>query len=299
MRRLGIEPGLSFDYDAADPAVRSALDRAVSDGLGSIKAKIPTLAKVVNGWQMITDSMGVYGTFYLKRAIISLVGLGANLPEDAVYPINLADADGKPLDGANRYVLHFEQAEIPPAEAFWSLTLYDAAGLSDRQRAEPVRHRRPRPASFNPDGSLDLLIQHESPGADREANWLPAPAGAVQRAVAALRAQGPGDRRTMGAASGAASGLTARGDTNMSARLLDGPAVAAAIREKVLPDVATSQPRPAGRPASGSCSSATTLRRKSTSATRSRRVPRPDCGSTSSGSLPPLASTSCSRSSRG
>ncbi len=164
MRRLGIEPGLSFDYDAADPAVRSALDRAVGDGQANIKAKIPTLAKVVNGWQMITDSMGVYGTFYLKRAIISLVGLGANLPEDAIYPINLADADGKPLDGANRYVLHFEKTEIPPAEAFWSLTLYDQQGFPTANALNRCAIGDRDPLSFNPDGSLDLLIQHESPG---------------------------------------------------------------------------------------------------------------------------------------
>ena len=177
MRRLGIEPGMSFDYDAADPAVRNALDRAVTDGLANIKAKVPTLAKVVNGWQIMTDSMGVYGTFYLKRAVISLVGLGANLPEDAVYPINLGDADGKPLNGANRYVLHFEQAAIPPAEAFWSLTLYDAQGFPTANPLNRCAIGDRDPLSFNPDGSLDLLIQHESPGTDRESNWLPAPAG--------------------------------------------------------------------------------------------------------------------------
>ncbi len=178
MRRLGIEPGMSFDYDAADSAVRNALDRAVTDGLANIKAKIPTLAKVVNGWQIITDSMGVYGTFYLKRAIISLVGLGANLPEDAIYPINLGDADGKPLNGANRYVLHFEQAAIPPAEAFWSLTLYDDHGFPTANALNRCAIGDRDPLSFNPDGSLDLLIQHQSPGTDRESNWLPAPSGA-------------------------------------------------------------------------------------------------------------------------
>ena len=89
MRRLGIEPGMSFDYDGADQAVRNALDRRGQRRPRHIKAKVPTLAKVVNGWQVMTDSMGVYGTFYLKRAVIALVGLGANLPEDAIYPINL------------------------------------------------------------------------------------------------------------------------------------------------------------------------------------------------------------------
>ena len=83
-----------------------------------MKDKIPTLARLVNGWQMNTDTMGGYGNYYLKRAIIALVGLGANLPEDAVYPLNIADGDGQPMDGANRYVFHFSKEELPPVDAF-------------------------------------------------------------------------------------------------------------------------------------------------------------------------------------
>ena len=71
--------------------------------------KVKSLARIVNGWSMNTDTMGVYGDYYLKRAIITQFGLGANLPEDAVYPINLADETGKPLDGGSAYVLHFDK----------------------------------------------------------------------------------------------------------------------------------------------------------------------------------------------
>lgn len=121
--------------------------------------------------------MGVYGTYYIKRAGVALIGLGANLPEDAVYPINLSDSDGKPLDGANAYVLHFTREELPPVDAFWSVTLYDPQGfpyanalnrcaIGDRDRLQ-----------YNADGSLDLYIQHDNPGAPKESNWLPAPAG--------------------------------------------------------------------------------------------------------------------------
>jgi hypothetical protein len=78
---------------------------------------------------MNTDTMGVYGNYYLKRAIVALVGLGANLPEDAVYPLNIGDGEGKPLTGTNKYVLHFAKNEIPPAKAFWSVTLYDKDGF--------------------------------------------------------------------------------------------------------------------------------------------------------------------------
>ena len=73
--------------------------------------KIPTIARVVNNWSMNTDTMGVYGNYYLKRAIVAQIGLGANLPEDAIYPLNLADESGKPLDGANKYAIHFTKDE--------------------------------------------------------------------------------------------------------------------------------------------------------------------------------------------
>ena len=129
MRRIGIEPGKSFDLEKADPAISRALERAAPDALKAMRAKVPTIARVVNGWQMNTDTMGVYGNYYLKRAIVALFGLGANLPEDAVYPLNMGDADGKPLTGANQYALRFAKNEIPPANAFWSVTLYDKDGF--------------------------------------------------------------------------------------------------------------------------------------------------------------------------
>src|SRR5262249_35323481 len=130
MRRLGLEPGKSFDYAKASPTVRAALDRAVGVGQKQMAEKLPTLARVVNGWQMNTDSMGVYGDNYLKRAIVAMVGLGANQPDDAVYPLAVRDANGQPLDGAKAYVLHFEKDELPPVEAFWSVTMYDAQGFA-------------------------------------------------------------------------------------------------------------------------------------------------------------------------
>ncbi len=176
LKRIGIEPGKSFDFDQAPPAVKAGLERAVVDGLKLMKEKSPTLARVVNGWQMNTDTMGVYGNYYLKRAIIAMVGLGANQPEDAIYPMNVADADGQPMEGANKYVLHFTKAELPPVNAFWSVTMYDAEGF---QVANPLNRFAigdRDDLKFNPDGSLDIYIQHESPGQDKESNWLPAPA---------------------------------------------------------------------------------------------------------------------------
>jgi hypothetical protein len=109
MQRIGIERGKSFDIDKLDPAIKTALETVPKDALALMAWKVSSLARVVNGWSMNTDTMGVYGNYYLKRAIITQLGLGANLPEDAIYPINLADDTGKPLDGANRYVLHYRE----------------------------------------------------------------------------------------------------------------------------------------------------------------------------------------------
>jgi hypothetical protein len=177
LKRLGIEPGKGFDYEKADPVVKAALDRATTEGLKVMKEKLPTLARVVNGWQMNTDTMGVYGNYYLKRAIVAMAGLGANQVDDAVYPLCMGDSDGKPLDGTNRYVLHFKKEELPPVEAFWSVTMYDAEGF---QAANPLNRFAIGgydALKYNPDGSLDLYLQHDNPGTDKESNWLPAPKG--------------------------------------------------------------------------------------------------------------------------
>ncbi len=175
LKKIGIEPGKSFDLDKADPAIRTGLVNAPEDARQLMAWKVPTLARVVNGWSMNTDTMGVYGNYYLKRAIVAQFGLGANLPEDAIYPLNLADESGKPLDGTSKYTLHFEKAALPPVNAFWSVTLYDLDGY---QVANPLNRfalSSWMPLKYNADGSLDLYFQNESPGADKEANWLPAP----------------------------------------------------------------------------------------------------------------------------
>jgi hypothetical protein len=177
MRRIGIDRGKSFDIDKLDPAIKTALETVPKDALNLMAWKVSSLARVVNGWSMNTDTMGVYGNYYLKRAIVTQFGLGANLPEDAIYPINLADETGKPLDGANRYVLHFESSATPPVNAFWSVTLYDGEGYQVTNSLNRFAVSSWMPFKFDPDGSLNLYFQNESPGADKEANWLPAPKG--------------------------------------------------------------------------------------------------------------------------
>jgi len=175
LKKIGIEPGKSFDFEKAEPAVRNALASVPEEAQKLMAWKVPTLARVVNGWSMNTDTMGVYGNYYLKRAIVAQVGLGANLPEDAVYPLNLADEAGKPLDGANQYTIHFEKGAAPPARAFWSITLYDADGFQVGNVLNRFAVSSWMPFKYNSDGSLDLYFQNASPGKDKEANWLPAP----------------------------------------------------------------------------------------------------------------------------
>lgn len=173
MRRIGIVPGQPFNTAAVDGAI---LNRAVADAQKTMAEKVATLARIQNGWQMNTDSMGVYGNYYLKRAIVAAVGLGANQPEDAIYPLCVADAEGKPLVAENSYVIHFAKDQLPPVDAFWSITMYDAEGF---QVANPIDRFAigDRDAlNRNADGSIDIYIQHTSPGPDKESNWLPAPA---------------------------------------------------------------------------------------------------------------------------
>jgi hypothetical protein len=126
---------------------------------------------------MNTDTMGVYGNYYLKRANVTQPGLGANLPEDAIYPLNLADDTGRPLDGANKYSIHFEKGATPPVAAFWSITLYDSDGFQVANSLNRFAVSSWMPFQTNADGSLDLYFQNENPGKDKEVNWLPAPKG--------------------------------------------------------------------------------------------------------------------------
>lgn len=175
MARLGIKPG-GFDFASAPAPVRAGLERAAADGLRHMKEKVPTLARVTNGWQMNTDTMGVFGNFYLKRACVAMVGLGANQPEDAIYPLCIVDADGKPPTGEGRYVLRFTKEQLPPVDAFWSLTMYDAEGYQVANAINRFAIGDRDALKFNPDGSLEIYIQHASPGPDKESNWLPAPA---------------------------------------------------------------------------------------------------------------------------
>jgi hypothetical protein len=172
---INVAPGRSFDLDSMDPAIANGLAQSVRDGQAQIlvDTKRPQRVKV-NGWELFTDT-GTYGTNYLWRATVALIGLGADLPEDAIYPHATVDADGQPLTGANRYVIRFPTGERPPVNAFWSLAMYDArqAFVQNPLKRYAIGDRDK--LKLDADGSLTLYIQHASPGKDKESNWLPAP----------------------------------------------------------------------------------------------------------------------------
>ena len=171
---LGIVPGQAFDIGSAGPATARALRRSMRT-FGLLQKALKFM-KTDKGWLVIPDNFADYGTDYMTRAGIALIGLGGILRQDVVYPTAFKDRQGKPLDGAHRYVLHFAKGQTPPANATWSVSMYDADGYYvpnpiDRYNVAPWM-----PLQYHPDDSLDIYIQADSPGADKESNWLPAPA---------------------------------------------------------------------------------------------------------------------------
>ena len=179
LAKLGVVPGQDFDSAKVDPAVAKGIAAAPKPAQekiagwfkGSIAGGDSTLQ---NGW-VFTTKTGTYGTNYLQRALVTEIGLGANRPQDAIYPTSEADAEGKPYDGANKYVMHFDKGQLPPADGFWSLTMYNGDYFFVENPLN--RYNVSSRSKFNPnsDGSIDVYIQNESPGKDKEANWLPAP----------------------------------------------------------------------------------------------------------------------------
>lgn len=175
MKRIGIEPGKSFSLTSAPKEVQDALNAAPEEALPRIKAAWTSAGVLANGWRTNLTAIGTYGADYLHRAGVAYGGLGANVPDDAVYPTAFVDSEGRPFSSGDRYVIHFAKDQIPPVRGFWSLTMYDEHQLFTANPINRYAIGDRDKLAFNPDGSLDLYIQSESPGQDKEANWLPAP----------------------------------------------------------------------------------------------------------------------------
>ena len=173
MASIGLVPGKDFDASKLPADAAKAIPAAAQK---QIMGHFKSSGSDVNGWMFTTDA-GVYGTNYLQRALITAIGLGANRPQDAVYPTSQADATGAPYSGANSYTIHFPRGQTPPANAFWSITMYNAQYFFVDNPLNKYTVSPRNDLKFNADGSLDLFVQADSPGKDKEANWLPAPKG--------------------------------------------------------------------------------------------------------------------------
>ena len=178
MAKIGVVPGQAFDISKFDAATQASLKDLPKVALKRIEANKESLGKLVNGW-VITVGLGVYGTNYMKRAVVAAFGWPANLQEDAVYPYTEVDGAGKQLNGANKYTLTFPMGQTPPVDGFWSITMYEidrgwwfVPNPLNKFTVSP----RDNPKA-NADGFLTLYFQNETPGKDKEANWLPAPKG--------------------------------------------------------------------------------------------------------------------------
>jgi hypothetical protein len=176
LNSIGMVPGRSFDLAALHPSVAKGIESGCIAGQQAIIGEAKKgRGRIVNGWQFAND-LGVYGTDYIWRATVALTGLGANIKEDAIYSRATRDANGDPLNGSDMFEITFAKGQLPPVNAFWSITLYNAKNYF---AANPI-HRFAigdrDPLRFNSDGSLTLIIQHERPAPAMESNWLPAPA---------------------------------------------------------------------------------------------------------------------------
>lgn len=174
--RIGIAPGKPFDLQSMNPLVAKALERGVDAGQLEIAGEAKKAhGEQVNGWDVLPANTANFGTDYTWRAVVALVGLGANLPADAVYPHAIADAGGRPLDGAHRYRIRFAKGQLPPVNGFWSLTMYNAKQTFVENPIDRYAIGDRDPLVPDADGSVTIYVQAGSPGADRESNWLPAP----------------------------------------------------------------------------------------------------------------------------
>ncbi|MBF4491564.1 DUF1254 domain-containing protein [Flavobacterium sp. MR2016-29] len=174
IEKLGIKPGADFSLSTFKPDIAKAIEEGYKEGFEAMMKESAQLGKIVNGWSLTYD-MGKYGTRYTYRAAWTYFGIGGNILEDAFYPLAQTDADKNPLDSSNKYTLTFAKNQIPPASAFWSLTMYDfdaylvpnplkRYALGDRSNLK-----------FEKDGSLTIYMQNTTPGKDKESNWLPTP----------------------------------------------------------------------------------------------------------------------------
>jgi hypothetical protein len=175
MAKIGMVPGGAFDRASLSPEMTRAIESVPAEGRNRIVREADSAPRMVNDWQVFVDPRHD-GTDYLRRAAAAATALDADRPEDVVYAIAGNDAAGLRLDGSQEYVLHLDVRSLPPAYGFWSLTLYDEEMRLPYNPWNRHAINQETRLLASQDGTLDLLVQHDSPGPDRE-NWLPSPEG--------------------------------------------------------------------------------------------------------------------------
>jgi hypothetical protein len=177
MAKIGLVPGQDFDPSKLGAFDKEAIRVVPKTAQLKVMGHMKEMGKNINGWTFFTQT-GLYGTEYLDRALVTAMGLGANRPQDAIYPTSEKDAAGKEyVGGDNKYVVHIDKGQFPPVNGFWSLTMYDANYFFVPNALNRYTLSSRNKYVTNADGSVDLYLQAEPPGKDKEANWLPAPKG--------------------------------------------------------------------------------------------------------------------------
>jgi hypothetical protein len=182
--QIGVEAGKPFSLDKLSPEQKGELVAAMKRGTEKIKQRVATFGRDENGWRVATDGFGdrqAYAGDWTLRAAAAMAGIYGNDPAEALYPLLATDGEGnRPDTSKNRYTLTFPAGQLPSANAFWSVTMYD--GKTQLLIENPInRYLINSPMlpdlKMNSDGSLTIYIQKDHPGADKESNWLPAPNG--------------------------------------------------------------------------------------------------------------------------
>ncbi len=188
--KIGIEAGKPFPVDQLTPDQKTALESGMRIGLEKIKQNVADLGNDENGWRVALNGFGnrqKYSGNWTLRAAAAMAGIYGNSPAEAVYPLLSTDSNGQKPDCSNkRYTLTFAAGQLPPVNAFWSVTMYD--GKTQLLVANPInRYLINAPMlpdlKKNADGSITIYMQKDSPGADKGSNWLPAPDGPIYVAM--------------------------------------------------------------------------------------------------------------------
>ena len=177
MAKIGLVAGEPFELSADNFILKTklkVLPSFIQKKMDERRAN-PDTSFITNGWTLLTDGIGKYDTDYMRRAYISFIGLGANLPEDAVYPNLTYDVNGEVLDASQQYQLHFDAEQLPPVNAFWSLTAYNEEEFLVENDLNRFALGDRDDLTYNADGSLDFYIQSKPPEKDKIKNWLPIP----------------------------------------------------------------------------------------------------------------------------